>query len=112
MARFSGYSLRPNVFASHTIGSGARGSYVPRRSATAPDYCGLRGMLPRQPLQFLLADDPGAGKTTWQLMKELIAAAIFGDVLLSALVAWPSSGKIELYRRFHLPVEILAKRQA
>ena len=32
-------------------------------------------MLPRQPLRFLLADDPGAGKTIMAglLMKELIA---------------------------------------
>ena len=33
------------------------------RSATAPDHRGLRRMLSRQPLRFLLADDPGAGKT-------------------------------------------------
>ena len=36
-------------------------------------------MLPRQPLRFLLADDPGAGKTIMAglLIKELIPAAIF-----------------------------------
>src|SRR5450759_3527011 len=41
-------------------------------------------MLPRQPLRFLLADDPGAGKT--------IMAGQWQD---------------ELFRRFHLPFEIL-----
>ncbi len=33
------------------------------RAAAAPDHGGLRRDAPRQPLRFLLADDPGAGKT-------------------------------------------------
>ena len=43
-------------------------------------------MLPRQPLRFLLADDPGAGKTIMAglLMKEMIAR---GD-LQRCLVVW------------------------
>lgn len=66
-------------------------------------------MLPRQPLRFLLADDPGAGKTIMAglLMKELIAR---GD-LQRCLVVCPGSlaeqWQEELYRRFHLPFEIL-----
>ena len=66
-------------------------------------------MLPRQPLRFLLADDPGAGKTIMAglLMKELI---IRGD-LERCLVVCPGSlaeqWQDELYRRFHLPFEIL-----
>jgi len=66
-------------------------------------------MLPRQPLRFLLADDPGAGKTIMAglLMKELIAC---GD-LHRCLVVCPGSlaeqWQDELYRRFHLPFEIL-----
>ena len=66
-------------------------------------------MLPRQPLRFLLADDPGAGKTimTGLLMKELIAR---GD-LQRCLVVCPGSlaeqWQDELYRRFHLGFEIL-----
>src|SRR6185436_5790402 len=66
-------------------------------------------MLPRQPLRFLLADDPGAGKTimTGLLMKELIAR---GD-LQRCLVVCPGNlakqWQGELYRRFHLPSEIL-----
>ncbi len=66
-------------------------------------------MLPRQPLRFLLADDPGAGKTIMAglLMKELIAR---GD-LHRCLVVCPGSlaeqWQDELYRRFHLPFEIL-----
>jgi superfamily II DNA or RNA helicase len=66
-------------------------------------------MLPRQPLRFLLADDPGAGKTIMAglLMKELIAR---GD-LQRCLVVCPASlaeqWQDELYRRFHLPFEIL-----
>lgn len=66
-------------------------------------------MLPRQPLRFLLADDPGAGKTIMAglLMKELIAR---GD-LQRCLVVCPGSlaeqWQDELYRRFSLPFEIL-----
>jgi superfamily II DNA or RNA helicase len=66
-------------------------------------------MLPRQPLRFLLADDPGAGKTIMAglLVKELIAR---GD-LQRCLVVCPSmlveQWQDELYRRFQLPFEIL-----
>ena len=66
-------------------------------------------MLPRQPLRFLLADDPGAGKTIMAglLIKELICR---GD-LQRCLVVCPGSlaeqWQDELYRRFHLPFEIL-----
>ncbi|MGI8550039.1 MAG: SNF2-related protein, partial [Dehalococcoidia bacterium] len=66
-------------------------------------------MLPRQPLRFLLADDPGAGKTIMAglLIKELIAR---GDVQRCLIVCPGSLGEQwqdELYRRFHLPFEIL-----
>jgi SNF2 family DNA or RNA helicase len=66
-------------------------------------------MLPRQPLRFLLADDPGSGKTIMAglLIKELL---IRGD-LRRCLVVCPGSlaeqWQDELYRRFHLPFEIL-----
>ncbi len=66
-------------------------------------------LLPRQPLRFLLADDPGAGKTIMAglLIKELI---VRGD-LQRCLVVCPGSlaeqWQDELYRRFQLPFEIL-----
>ena len=66
-------------------------------------------MLARQPLRFLLADDPGAGKTIMAglLIKELIAR---GD-LQRCMVVCPGSlaeqWQDELYRRFQLPFEIL-----
>ena len=66
-------------------------------------------MLPRQPLRFLLADDPGAGKTIMAglLIKELI---VRGD-LQRCLIVCPGSlaeqWQDELYRRFHLPFKIL-----
>lgn len=68
-----------------------------------------QAMLQRQPLRFLLADDPGAGKTIMAglLIKELIAR---GD-LQRCLIVCPGSlaeqWQDELYRRFHLPFEIL-----
>lgn len=66
-------------------------------------------MLPRQPLRFLLADDPGAGKTIMSglLIKELLAR---GD-LQRCLIVCPGSlaeqWQDELYERFALPFEIL-----
>ena len=66
-------------------------------------------MLPRQPLRYLLADDPGAGKTIMAglLIKELI---VRGD-LQRCLVVCPGSlaeqWQDELSRRFQLPFEIM-----
>jgi superfamily II DNA or RNA helicase len=66
-------------------------------------------MLPRMPLRFLLADDPGSGKTIMAglLMKELIAR---GD-LQRCLVVCPGSlaeqWQDELYKKFNLPFDIL-----
>ncbi len=66
-------------------------------------------MIPRQPLRFLLADDPGAGKTIMAglLMRELL---IRGD-LHRCLVVCPGSlasqWQDELYTKFHLPFDIL-----
>jgi superfamily II DNA or RNA helicase len=66
-------------------------------------------MLPRQPLRFLLADDPGAGKTIMAglLIKELIAR---GD-LKRCLIVCPGSlaeqWQDELSKKFQLPFEIL-----
>src|SRR5690242_10989706 len=66
-------------------------------------------MLPRQPLRFLLADDPGAGKTIMAglFIKELIAR---GD-LRRCLIICPGSlveqWQDELSPKLHLPFEIL-----
>ena len=66
-------------------------------------------MLPRQPLRFLLADDPGAGKTIMAglLIKELL---VRGD-LHRCMVVSPGNlveqWQDELYRKFQLPFEIL-----
>ena len=66
-------------------------------------------MLPRQPLRFLLADDPGSGKTimTGLFIKELMAR---GDVR-RCLIVCPGNlveqWQDEIDRRFHLPFEIM-----
>jgi superfamily II DNA or RNA helicase len=66
-------------------------------------------MLPRQPLRFLLADDPGAGKTIMAglFIKELVAR---GD-LKRALIICPGmlaeQWQDELNDKFQLPFEIL-----
>src|ERR1700730_11179311 len=66
-------------------------------------------MLPRQPLRFLLADDPGAGKTIMAglFMKELIARGDFHPCLVVCPSSLAEQWQDELYRRFHLPFEIL-----
>jgi len=66
-------------------------------------------MLPRQPLRFLLADDPGAGKTVMAglLIKELLAR---GD-LQRCMIVCPGSlveqWQDELFAKFGLSFEIL-----
>ena len=66
-------------------------------------------MLPRQPLRFLLADDPGAGKTIMAglLIKELM---IRGD-LHRCLICCPGNlaeqWQDELDSKFHLPFDIV-----
>ena len=66
-------------------------------------------MLPRLPLRYVLADDPGAGKTimTGLFIKELIAR---GD-LKRCLIVLPGSlaeqWQDELFQKFHLRFEIL-----
>src|SRR5688572_29942698 len=66
-------------------------------------------MLPRQPLRFLLADDPGSGKTimTGLFIKELL---VRGD-LQRCLIVCPGNlaeqWQDELHRRFHLPFDIM-----
>jgi superfamily II DNA or RNA helicase len=66
-------------------------------------------LLDRQPLRFLLADDPGAGKTIMAglLIRELL---IRGD-LARCLIVCPGSLAVqwqdELHNKFHLPFDIL-----
>lgn len=68
-------------------------------------------MLTRQPLRYLLADDPGAGKTIMagMLLKELL---VRGD-LKRCLVCCPGNLVVqwqdELYHRFHLPFDIMTR---
>jgi superfamily II DNA or RNA helicase len=69
-------------------------------------------MLPRQPLRFLLADDPGAGKTimTGLFIKELIAR---GD-LVRCLICCPGSLVVqwqeELWQKFQLDFKIISNQ--
>ena len=66
-------------------------------------------MLPRQPLRFLLADDPGAGKTIMAglLIKELIARGDLKRCLIICPGSLAEQWQDELSKRFHLPFEIL-----
>nr|WP_303646141.1 helicase-related protein [Candidatus Solincola tengchongensis] len=69
-------------------------------------------MLPRQPLRYLLADDPGAGKTIMAglLIKELM---VRGDVQ-RCLVVCPGNlveqWQDELYQKFQLPFDIMTNQ--
>lgn len=66
-------------------------------------------MLPRQPLRFLLADDPGAGKTIMAglLIKELMARGYLERCLVVCPGSLAEQWQDELHRRFQLPFEIL-----
>ena len=66
-------------------------------------------MLPRQPLRFLLADDPGAGKTIMAglLIKELIARGDLERCLIVCPGSLAEQWQEELHRRFNLAFEIL-----
>jgi SNF2 family DNA or RNA helicase len=66
-------------------------------------------MLPRQPLRFLLADDPGAGKTIMAglLIKELMARGDLQRCLIVCPGGLAEQWQDELYQRFHLPFDIL-----
>ena len=66
-------------------------------------------MLPRQPLRFLLADDPGAGKTIMAglLIKELIVRGDLHRCLVVCPGGLAEQWQDELYRRFQLPFDIM-----
>ena len=65
-------------------------------------------MLPRQPLRFLLADDPGAGKTIMAglFIKELIARGDVERCLVVAPGGLVEQWQDELDQKFQLPFEI------
>lgn len=68
-------------------------------------------MLPRQPLRFLLADDPGAGKTIMAglLMKELIARGDLERCLVVAPGSLVEQWQDELGEKFNLEFDILSR---
>ncbi len=66
-------------------------------------------MLPRQPLRFLLADDPGAGKTIMAglLIKELTARGDLGRCLIVCRGSLVEQWQDEFHSRFALSFEIM-----
>ncbi|MGM0490415.1 MAG: DEAD/DEAH box helicase, partial [Planctomycetota bacterium] len=66
-------------------------------------------MLPRQPLRFLLADDPGSGKTIMAglLIKELRARGDLQRCMIVCPGALVEQWQDELQEKFQLPFEIL-----
>ncbi len=66
-------------------------------------------MLTRLPLRFLLADDPGAGKTimTGLFLKELIVRGDLKRCLIISPGSLSEQWQDELYHKFHLRFEIL-----
>ncbi|QBD80734.1 DUF3883 domain-containing protein [Ktedonosporobacter rubrisoli] len=70
-------------------------------------------MLSKQPLRFLLADDPGAGKTvmTGLLIKELLLRGDLHRCLIVAPGNLVEQWQDELYQRFHLTFEILSRER-
>lgn len=68
-------------------------------------------MLTRQPLRYLLADDPGAGKTimTGLLLKELIARGDLRRCLICVPGMLVEQWQDELFQKFHLDFEIMTR---
>ena len=68
-------------------------------------------MLPRQPLRFLLADDPGAGKTIMAglLIKELIARGDLKRCLIVCPGGLVDQWQDELWRKFHIHFQIVTR---
>ena len=68
-------------------------------------------MLPRQPLRFLLADDPGAGKTIMAglLIKELIARGDLERCLVVAPGSLVEQWQDELGEKFNVELDILSR---
>lgn len=66
-------------------------------------------MLPRLPLRYILADDPGAGKTimTGLLLKELIVRGDLKRCLIVSPGSLSEQWQDELYNKFHLKFDIL-----
>ena len=70
-------------------------------------------MLPRQPLRFLLADDPGSGKTIMAglLMKELIARGDLERCLVVCPGGLAEQWQDELEARFQLPFRLYTNEE-
>lgn len=68
-------------------------------------------MLPRQPLRFLLADDPGAGKTIMAglLIKELIVRGDVQRCLICAPGGLAAQWQDELWFKFQMHFQIMSK---
>lgn len=66
-------------------------------------------MLPKVPLRYVLADDPGAGKTimTGLLMKEYLARSVMENALIVAPGSLCQQWKEELKEKFDLDFDIL-----
>lgn len=70
-------------------------------------------MLPRQPLRFLLADDPGAGKTVMSglLIKELVTRGDVHRCLIVSPGSLVEQWQDELWKKFGLKFDILTNDQ-
>ena len=68
-------------------------------------------MLPRQPLRFLLADDPGAGKTIMAglLIKELIVRGDVQRCLICAPGGLAAQWQDELWFKFQMHFQIMSQ---
>jgi len=69
-------------------------------------------MLPRQPLRFLLADDPGAGKTIMAglLIKELMMREDVKRCLICCPGSLVEQWQDELWQKFHLDFKIISNQ--
>lgn len=71
-------------------------------------------MLPRQPLRYVLADDPGAGKTIMAglLIRELLMRADAARILIVSPGSLVEQWQDELFEKFGLSVSAIVRFQA
>ena len=71
-------------------------------------------MLPRQPLRYVLADDPGAGKTIMAglLIRELLMRADAERILIVAPGSLVEQWQDELYEKFGLSFDLFSREMA
>src|SRR5258705_13100292 len=112
--RHSGSRPKPSASGSRTCSTPNLAIHPSRIEPLPHQITAVYGeMLPRQPLRFLLADDPGAGKTIMAglLIKELLIRGDLERCLIVAPGSLVEQWQDELSFKFGLSFDLLTRDQ-